>query len=87
MSRFATRGIWCGSVEAGRTKEEVSAFIGRIHDAGFNALFMHLKGGDGLLYWPSDAFPRAIAPGYESFDLPDSRSKSAESVECSSMHG
>lgn len=70
MSRFATSGIWCGSVEAGRTKEEVSAFIGRIKDAGFNAVFMHLKGGDGLLYWPSDAFPQATAPGYESFDLP-----------------
>jgi hypothetical protein len=41
-----------------------------MHIAGFNAVFMHLKGGDGLLYWPSDKFPQAVAPGYESFDLP-----------------
>lgn len=70
MSRFRIRGVWCGSIEAGKSQREVSAFIHRIYEAGFNAVFMHLKGGDGLLYWPSTSFPQAIASGYDSFDLP-----------------
>jgi hypothetical protein len=31
---------------------------------------MELKGGDGLIRWPSKQFPEAVEPGYESFDLP-----------------
>src|SRR5687767_15656441 len=28
------------------------------------------KGGDGLIYWPSERFASFVAPGYEDFDLP-----------------
>lgn len=31
---------------------------------------MHLKGGDGLLYWPSQRFPQAVAQGFEAIDYP-----------------
>ncbi len=65
-----TRGIWCGSSEAGKDRASIQAYVDRMHRAGFNAIFVHLKGGDGSLYWPSRAFPEAIAPGYEEFDLP-----------------
>lgn len=64
------KGVWCGSSEAGRTEAEVEAYIERMHQAGINAIFVHLKGGDGLLYWPSEKFPEAVAPGYQDFDLP-----------------
>ena len=70
MPRFSKRGIWCGSLEAGKSQAEVDAYVARMHNAGFNLLLVHLKGGDGLVYWPSDRFPEAIAPGYEAFDLP-----------------
>lgn len=67
---LSLRGVWCGSHEAGLTQESVAAYVDRICSAGFNAIFVHLKGGDGRLYWPSTTRPEAIAPGYESFDLP-----------------
>lgn len=70
MSRFKTKGIWCGSLEAGKSREEVEAYVDLMHRAGFNLLLVHLKGGDGLVYWPSERFPEAIAAGYECFDLP-----------------
>ncbi|MFN8140135.1 MAG: family 10 glycosylhydrolase [Fimbriimonadales bacterium] len=64
------RGVWCGSHEAGFSQQSVDLYVGRMHDAGFNAIFVHLKGGDGKLYWPSPGFPDAVAEGYEAFDLP-----------------
>lgn len=67
---FATRGIWCGSTEAGFTGDSVDRYVGRMADAGFNLLLVHLKGGDGRIYWPSDQFSGCVAPGYEDFDLP-----------------
>ncbi len=65
-----TRGVWCGSHEAGKDQRSVANYVERMHAAGFNAIFVHLKGGDGRLYWPSKTKPEAVAPGYESFDLP-----------------
>jgi hypothetical protein len=70
MPRFAKRGIWCGASEAGRTQASVDAYVDRMHGAGFNLLLVHLKGGDGLIYWPSETFADFVAPGYQEFDLP-----------------
>src|SRR5687768_230046 len=68
--RFKKRGIWCGSAEAGKTEQEVADYVGRMADAGFNLILIHLKGGDGRVYWPSEILPQTIAPGYEDYDLP-----------------
>lgn len=70
MHKFKTRGVWCGSSEAGKSLHEVEAYVDRMYQAGFNTILVHLKGGDGLLHWPSSKFPQAVAPGYEDFDLP-----------------
>lgn len=67
---FRARAAWCSSAEAGRTRESVEEYVDRLYRAGINTLLVHLKGGDGLLYWPSRLFPEAVAPGYEEFDLP-----------------
>ncbi len=70
MPKFAARAVWCGSHEAGMTRQSVEAYVDRMHRANIDTIVVHLKGGDGLLYWPSERFPEAIAPGYEAFDLP-----------------
>src|SRR5688572_24401282 len=70
MSGLSRRGIWCGSSEAGRTQEEVAEYVDRMHQAGFNLLLVHLKGGDGRIYWRSERFASIVAPGYDDFDLP-----------------
>lgn len=64
------KAVWSGSREAGLSDDSVSEFIERMHECGINAVFVHLKGGDGLLYWPSKRFPDAVAPGCDEFDLP-----------------
>ncbi|HWA83352.1 MAG TPA: putative glycoside hydrolase [Fimbriimonadaceae bacterium] len=70
MPRFAKRGIWCGSSEAGKTQESVAEYVDRMHRAGFNLLLVHLKGGNGRIWWPSERFKDLVQPGYEEFDLP-----------------
>lgn len=67
---FARRGIWCGSSEFGRTRESVQERVDLLFEAGFNLLLVHVKGGDGFIYWPSERFAEIVAPGYEAFDLP-----------------
>ena len=67
---FATRGIWCGSSEFGRSVAEVQERVDLLFEAGFNLLLVHVKGGDGFIYWPSEQFAEIVAPGYENFDLP-----------------
>lgn len=67
---FELAGVWCGPADCGTTRQEIADFLDRLKNAGFNAIFMHLKGGDGLLYWPSQTFPQCIAPGYGEIDLP-----------------
>ncbi len=68
---FAKRGIWCGSSEAGLTDQSVADYVGRMADAGFNLILVHLKGGDGRICWPSVRFAEIVAPDYQDFDLPD----------------
>lgn len=65
-----TRGIWCGSTEAGTTQGDVDAYVDRMHSAGYNLILVHLKGGGGHIYWPSERFAEIVAPGYQEFDLP-----------------
>lgn len=75
---FATKGIWCGSTEAGKTRDSVDRYVGRMAEAGFNLLLVHLKGGDGKIYWPSSAFNQCVADGYDKFDLPEALLKASE---------
>lgn len=70
MRRLSYRAVWCGCTEAGTTQESVAEYVERMHQAGINCIFVHLKGGDGSAYWKSDIFPDATAEGYEEFDLP-----------------
>lgn len=51
---------------------EVDARVERLYEAGFDTLIVHLKGGDGTVYWKSDILPQATHPGYDTFDLPTS---------------
>jgi hypothetical protein len=52
------------------TQDSVAEYVDRMHQAGFNLLLVHLKGGGGRIYWPSEQFAEIVAPGYEDFDLP-----------------
>ncbi len=67
---FVVRGVWSGPRQAGLSAESVDAFVERLSRAGFNALFMELKRGDGSLCWPSQVRPEAVPPEYRTFDLP-----------------
>jgi len=67
---FKGKAVWCGPREAGTTRKSVAAFVERAHQANINTLVMEFKHGHGMLSWPSKLFPEAVAPGYESIDLP-----------------
>lgn len=66
-----TRGLWCGASDCGTTPREVADFVSRVCDAGFNLLLPELKGGHGLLRYPSKKFPQLVEKPYDEFDLPN----------------
>ncbi|MCW5940970.1 MAG: family 10 glycosylhydrolase [Fimbriimonadaceae bacterium] len=70
LPRFRYRGVWCGASDAGMSEQSVEAYVDRVHAMGINVILVEVKGGHGLLSWPSEVRPEAVAPGYESFDLP-----------------
>ena len=70
MGSLNRRGIWCGTSDFGRTKESVQERVDMLFEAGFNLLLVHVKGGEGYIYWPSEKFADVVAPGYEEFDFP-----------------
>lgn len=63
-------GVWCGPSDAGMSEASVAAFVERAARAGVTALIMEVKGGHGLLRYPSREFAEAVEPGYEGFDMP-----------------
>jgi uncharacterized lipoprotein YddW (UPF0748 family) len=67
---FRVRGAWGGAGEAGLSRESVAAYVGKLADHGFNALFLGVKEGDGRICWPSRQFPGIVKPEYRDFDLP-----------------
>lgn len=67
---FEVRGVWCGATDLGTSEAEVSAFLDRVQELGFNCILPNLKLGDGRLSWPSERFPECVAPDYREFDLP-----------------
>jgi hypothetical protein len=68
--------MWSGSAECGMSKKEVDSYVDRLYETGINTLIVHLKGGDGTVYWKSDILPQCTHPGYDSFDLPAALLKS-----------
>lgn len=64
------RGAWAHPTPEMLSHDAIARYTDKLADHGLNALFMHLKGGDGLLYWPSDGFPECVAPGHKEFDFP-----------------
>ena len=66
---LAIRAVWAHPSDLVPSREGVRAFVDQLERAHVNAVFMHLKGGDGRVYWPSRLFPEAVAPGIETFDL------------------
>jgi len=67
---LSIRGVWGSPAISGVTRDSISAYLDRLQEAGINAIYMHLKGGDDLLYWPSKRFPQAVAPGHAEIDYP-----------------
>lgn len=70
MSSLKLRGVWCYPGDLGSSADSVAKFLDKAHRNGFNALFLHLKGGDGRAQWPSTRHPDQISRGFENFDLP-----------------
>jgi hypothetical protein len=62
--------MWSGSAECGMSDSEVDRYVDKLYETGINTLFVHLKGGDGMVYWKSDILPQCTQQGYEAFDLP-----------------
>ena len=67
---FKGKAVWCGPGDAGTTSKSVAAFVERIRQTGFNTIVMEVKGGHGLVRWPSKLIPEVVESGYEDFDLP-----------------
>lgn len=74
-------GIWGAPSETGYSVESIESYVSHIAEHGITDLYLHLKGGDGLLYWPSKQFSGSIAPGCEDFDYP------AEILKACKKHG
>jgi uncharacterized lipoprotein YddW (UPF0748 family) len=68
---LSVRGVWGNPPEAGKTRDSIAAYLDRLQQSGINRIYMHLKGGDDLIYWPSSKFSRAVAPGYAEIDFPE----------------
>lgn len=63
-----TRGLWCSLEDFGTTVEDVESRVGQLADAGFNLLLPEVKGGHGLVRWPSELKPHAVEARYRDFD-------------------
>jgi len=55
---------------------EVDRYVDKLYETGINTLIVHLKGGDGTVYWRSDILPHCTHEGYDAFDLPAALLKS-----------
>jgi len=62
--------MWSGSAECGMSDADVDRYVDKLYETGINALIVHLKGGDGTIYWKSDILPQCTHEGYDVFDLP-----------------
>lgn len=52
------------------SERSVEDYVERVHAMGINVILVEVKGGHGLLSWPSEVRPEAVNPGYETFDFP-----------------
>ena len=68
--------MWSGSAECGMSEQEVDTYVDRLYETGINTLIVHLKGGDGTVYWKSEILPQTVHKGYDLFDLPAALLKS-----------
>lgn len=66
---LAFRAVWAHPSDLESSRKGVVAFVEKLERSGVTAVFMHLKGGDGRLYWPSPGFPEAVATECRRFDL------------------
>lgn len=52
------------------SERSVEDYVERVHAMGINVILVEVKGGHGLLSWPSEVRPEAVNPGYATFDFP-----------------
>jgi uncharacterized lipoprotein YddW (UPF0748 family) len=64
------RATWCGPGDAGTTRESVADFAERMKRANINLILMEVKGGHGMVRWPSKKFPNSVEEPYKKFDMP-----------------
>ncbi|MBS1724265.1 MAG: family 10 glycosylhydrolase [Armatimonadetes bacterium] len=67
---MGVRGLWCGPSDFGLDRATVSETVARVADHGFNLLLPEVKGGHGLLRYPSKRFAQAVQKPYDEFDFP-----------------
>ena len=63
------RAVWASHRDAGTTEQSVISFANQLEKAHINTVIMQVKGPSGI-YWPSTAFPDAVASDYREFDMP-----------------
>ena len=78
--RREMHALWAHPTEAGKTAEEVRAFVAKCKRAHIDVIVMDVKDSNGGLYWKSKRFPQAIARGYEKFDLLEHLVREAHAV-------
>lgn len=69
MTALTYRAVWCQPPSPDGGPEGARAYVQEMHEAGFNVIAMCVKDGGGRIYWPSAAFPQAVAPGYAEWDV------------------
>ena len=63
------RAVWAHPRDAGTTEASVKAFVEQLAKARVNTVVMEVKTSGGI-FWPSQRFAAAVAPGYKEFDFP-----------------
>lgn len=63
------RAVWASPRDAGTTESSVKAFVDQLAKAHVNTVVMEVKTAGGI-FWPSQRFAAAVAPGYSDFDFP-----------------
>ncbi len=61
--------VWAHPSDAGNTVESVRRLVDQCGRAHVSTIVMLVKHTTGAIYWKSKRFARAIAKGYENFDL------------------
>ena len=77
---FKYRGVWCSPDDFEMNRDSVCRFLDTLANAGINHAFMHVKNGNGEVFWPCEFKPEITEETVGDFDLPQVLQEEAQSA-------